>query len=135
MTNQKIIIDASQGSLGRIAAFAAKQSLLGKEVIIVNCNDAVITGKPRTTIANYQQKRARGGSAQKGPYFPKNPERLMKRTVRGMLSYKQGRGDAAFKRIMCYNETPEEYKDAEKTSMKKLFHAKTIKLSDLDKEL
>lgn len=133
--NQKIVIDASGGSMGRIAAHAAKQALLGKEVIIVNCNDAVITGQPRTTIKNYQQKRARGGSAQKGPYFPKNPERLMKRTVRGMLSYKQGRGDAAFKKIMCYNSVPEEYKDSEKTSMKKLFHSKTIKLSELNREL
>ena len=131
----KIIIDATGGSMGRIASLAAKQALLGKEVIIVNCNDAVITGRPRTTIAAYEKKRARGGSAQKGPYFPKSPERIMKRTVRGMLSYKQGRGDAAFKRVMCYNSLPEEFKDAEKTSLKKTHHAKTIKLSQLSKEL
>ncbi|MFH1803002.1 MAG: 50S ribosomal protein L13 [archaeon] len=133
--NTQLIIDATGGSMGRIAAMAAKQSLLGKEVIIVNCNDAVITGRPRTTIAVYTRKRARGGSAQKGPYFPKSPERIMKRTVRGMLSYKQGRGNAAFKRVMCYNTTPAEFKDTEKTSLKKLHHSKTIKLSEISKGL
>jgi len=131
----KIIIDATEGALGRIVAFAVKQSLLGKEVAIVNCNDAVITGRPRLTITSYAQKRARGGSALKGPHFPKSPERIMKRTVRGMLSYKQGRGNLALKRIMCYNEVPEELKEAEKIPMKKTFHSKTIKLSRLSEEL
>ncbi|MBU0977900.1 MAG: 50S ribosomal protein L13 [Nanoarchaeota archaeon] len=131
----KIIIDATQGSLGRVAVLAAKQSLLGKEVAVVNCNEAVLTGNPRTTVAHYQQKRARGGSAQKGPNFPKSPERIMKRTVRGMLSHTQGRGLAALKRIMCYNGLPEEFKTAEKMSLKKVHHAKTIKLSQLSEEL
>ncbi|MBU0761328.1 MAG: 50S ribosomal protein L13 [Nanoarchaeota archaeon] len=131
----KIIIDAAEGALGRIAGFAAKQSLLGKEVVIVNCNDAMITGSPRTTIAKYAQKRARGGSAQKGPYFPKSPERIMKRTVRGMLSYKQTRGRQALKRIICYNQTPSEFEDAEKISMKREIKVKAIKLKKLSEEL
>jgi len=131
----KIIIDATDGILGRIAGFAAKQSLLGKSVVIVNCNEVLITGDPRTTINAYKAKISRGGSAQKGPYFPKTPERIMKRTTRGMLSHKQGRGSDALKRVICYNSVPEEFKDAEKISMKRELKGKAIKLSKLSKEL
>jgi len=132
---EKILIDASGGTLGRIASFAAKQSLLGKEVIIINCNNALITGDPRRTIEEYQQKRARGGTAQKGPNFPKSPERLMKRTIRGMLSYKQLRGLTAYKRIICYNSIPEEFKNMKSISLKKNIKTKSIALSRLGREM
>ncbi len=132
---EKIIVDASGGALGRIAAFAAKQSLLGKEVIIINCENALITGSPRNSIDSYKQKRARGGTAQRGPYFPKSSERLMKRTIRGMLSYKQLRGLTAYKRIMCFDSTPEEYKNAKPISMKKEIKTKSIALSRLSREM
>jgi large subunit ribosomal protein L13 len=132
---EKIIIDATGGVLGRIAAFAAKQSLLGKEVVVVNCEHASITGGPRRIIEGYQQKRARGGTAQRGPYFPKSPERLMKRTVRGMLSYTQLRGRTAFKRVICYDGVPAEYEHAKKIPMKKEIKSKSITLARLSREL
>lgn len=132
---EKIVIDASGGVLGRIAALAAKQSLLGKEVVIINCENALITGNPRRTIDEYKQKRARGGAAQKGPNFPKSPERLMKRTIRGMLSYKKLRGLTAYKRITCYSSTPEEFKDIKTLSMKKKIKTKSIALSRLCREM
>lgn len=131
----KIVIDAKDGVLGRIAALAAKQSLLGKEVIVVNCEKAIITGNPRNSIDSYLQKRARGGTAQRGPYFPKNPELLLKRTVRGMLDHSHGRGHAAFKRVTCYNLVPAEYEHTKKVSMKREIKTKSISLERLNKEL
>lgn len=131
----KVIIDASHGVLGRIAAFAAKQSLLGKEIIIVNCEHVSITGNPRRIIEGYQQKRGRGGTAQRGPYFPKDPKMLVKRTIRGMLDHTHGRGHAALKRITCYNDVPAEYEHAKKISMKREIKTKSITLERLDKEL
>lgn len=131
----KIVIDASEGVLGRVAAFAAKQSLFGKSVTIVNCNKAIITGNVRGTVANYKQKRARGGSALKGPNFPKSPERLMKRTIRGMLSHRQGRGKEALKRIICYNEVPAEFENSEKISMKREVKTKFVPLTRLESEM
>ena len=129
----KVVIDASNAILGRLASFAAKQALLGKDIVIVNCNDALITGKKHSIISEYQETRTRGGSSLKGPHFPKSPERIVKRTIRGMLSYKQGRGLSAFKSIMCYNDTPDEYKEAKKIVAGKEKTAKTIKLSELSK--
>ena len=51
---KQIIINATDGNLGRIASYAAKQALLGKEIIILNCNEAQITGNPKTILAKYQ---------------------------------------------------------------------------------
>ncbi len=132
---QKIIIDAANAALGRLASYAAKQSLLGKEVIIVNCSKAIISGKNSTTIKSYQEKRAKGGSSQHGPFFPKSPERLMKRTIRGMLSYKQARGKEALKRIMCYSDTPQEYAQAKKITAGKEKRTSTIQLQELSKRI
>ncbi len=128
---KQIVIDASGGTLGRIAAFAAKQALLGKNVTIVNCNNALITGRREEILEKYLVKRRRGSHAMRGPHFPKEPFRLMKRTVRGMLSHKQGRGDAALRRVICFNETPEEFKSVEKHELKRSILAKTISLKEL----
>lgn len=92
--------------MGRTASLAAKQALLGKEIIVVNCEKAIITGRRGNIIENYLRRKALGGHSQKGPYIKSAPERIMKRTIRGMLPYKKGRGAEAFKRIKCYNLVP-----------------------------
>lgn len=103
-----IIIDAKNKVLGRIATYAAKQALLGEEVKIVNCELAVITGKKDEILARYNQRRQRGIPS-RGPFFPRMPDRLVRRTVRGMLPWSQTRGREAFKRVLCYVGIPEEY--------------------------
>jgi large subunit ribosomal protein L13 len=58
-----------------------------------------------------QQKRKRDmGAPLIGPYYPRMPERIVKRTIRGMLSYKNTRGKEAFARIKCYCGTPDALK-------------------------
>lgn len=136
MKNEKIIvIDAEGGVLGRVASLAAKKALLGYEVKIVNCNSVLLVGEKRNIIKNYLVKRVRGGSSRRGPHFPKSPERIMKRTIRGMLSYKLGRGGDAFKRIMCYNEFPSEFEGKERVSLKRELKTESVKLSVVGKEL
>ncbi len=130
-----MVIDAENATLGRLASYAAKQALLGKTIAIVNCEHALVTGKPRSVILEYQEARQRGGASLKGPFFPKSPERIVKRTIRGMLSYKQGRGEAAFKRIRCYNDTPAEFAEAQKIKAGKEKTVRHITLADLSKEI
>ena len=130
MTTQ-IVIDATNATLGRLSSFIAKQALLGKKVIVVNCSDTIVTGRRSTTISEYQKTRARGGSSLKGPNFPKESFRIVKRTVRGMLSYKQKRGKDALKRVICYNDTPEKLKEAKKITAGRPLKARAIKLSEL----
>ncbi len=130
-----IIIDATKAILGRLASYCAKQALLGKNIVVVNCNEIIITGRPRTTINEYKEMRQKGGSSLKGPFFPKHPERIVKRTVRGMLSYKQVRGKEALKRVICYNDVPEQYKDSKKISAGKPKNTRTIKLKELSRDI
>ena len=132
----KVVIDATNGVLGRVASYAAKQSLLGKDVIVVNCANLLITGGARMIIEEYKTLVYRGGHSLNGPFHVKrNPERIMKRTIRGMLSYKQGRGHAAFKKIMCYNQIPAEFAQEKMIKFEKINKGKTMQLKDLVKEL
>jgi large subunit ribosomal protein L13 len=106
---KEIIIDSSGAAIGRIATFAARQALLGNQIRIINCDDAVITGKRHAVIEVYKAKIRRGGTGQRGPYISLIPERLMKRTIRGMLPWRISRGREAFKRIKCFNKAPEQF--------------------------
>lgn len=101
-----IIIDAKEAIVGRIATYAAKQALLGEEVAIINCQEAVITGNKKTIIAHWRRKFAMG-VPRKGPFIPRLADRFVRRMIRGMLPYKQPRGRDAYARIMCYVGEPE----------------------------
>ena len=131
----ELVIDASNGVLGRIATYAAKQALLGKNVIVVNCDNAIVTGRRRMIIDEYNHARRRGGTSLNGPHFPKHTERIMKRTIRGMLNYNQQRGLDALKRVLCYPNVPKEYESAKKTSLVKEVSSKTVNLADLSREI
>ncbi|MBI2545656.1 50S ribosomal protein L13 [Candidatus Woesearchaeota archaeon] len=100
-----MIIDAKQTVLGRLAAVAAKQALLGNPVEIVNCEQAIISGRRENVFAKYKRKRKLGGPFQ-GPFIPRNPDMFVKRVIRGMLPYKQYKGRKAFERIRCYAGIP-----------------------------
>jgi len=133
--SEEIVIDAEGAVLGRLASYAAKQALLGKSIVIVNCEKAVITGRRRFIIEDYKEKRGRGGASLNGPHFPKSSERIVKRTIRGMLSYTQGRGLAAFKRIICHDKTPKEYEAAKKITLVRELKTRSLGLSEVSKEL
>ncbi|PIN93362.1 50S ribosomal protein L13 [Candidatus Pacearchaeota archaeon CG10_big_fil_rev_8_21_14_0_10_31_24] len=132
----KIIIDGTDAVLGRLASYAAKQSLLGKEVIIVNCDSISIMGNRKNVIGEWHHAARRGGASLKGPAIPrKNTEKIVKRTIRGMLSHQQKRGEDALDRIMCYPQIPEEFQAEEKISMARTSRSKSIKLKELSKHL
>ena len=121
---QEIIIDATNATLGRLASYVAKQALLGKKIVILNSEKAIITGRKKFTVSHYQERKQRGGRSQRGPFFPKQPERIVKRTIRGMLpNYRAGKGKEAFKRILCFKGVPEKYKDAKMIKAGKEKHA------------
>lgn len=131
----KMIIDAKNAILGRLSSYAAKQLLLGKDIAIVNCDDVLVSGKPLTTILEYREKRQKGSANFKGPFFPKSPERIVKRTIRGMLSHRQGRGKQALKKVMCYNNIPAEYAGLKMISAGKEKNTRTTKLKDIGREI
>jgi len=104
-----IVVDATGLVLGRLASLTAKSLLAGEEVKIVNAEKAIVTGRKEFVFNDYGQSRARGHK-ERGPYFPRRPEMILKRTVRGMLPYKMRRGRDAFSRLRVYVGIPRELK-------------------------
>ena len=131
--NEQIVLDAKNTVLGRIASYAAKQALLGKKIIVINCNEALVTGRRNLILERYSQMRRRGKGYQKGPIVPRIAEKLMKRTIRGMLSHNQGRGEAALDRVRCYNKTPKEFEAAKKISLARELKVKATTLGEIAK--
>jgi len=130
-----IAIDATRSAIGRVASFAAKEALKGKKIDIVNCNEALILGTKKTILDHYKQRKARGGSAQRGPNISRLPYLIMKRTIRGMLPYKNERGKTALGNIKCHDAVPEELKGKETISLQRPLKIKGIKLSKLSEIL
>lgn len=103
-----MIIDATDLIVGRLSATVAKRALLGEKIDIVNAEKAVITGNKTYILSEYQRRHGMGTWA-KGPFFYRSADRLLRRTIRGMLPYKQEKGKIAFKRIMCWKGVPEPF--------------------------
>lgn len=104
------IIDATDMVLGRLSTHVAKSLLNGDEIALVNAEKAIVLGSRDTILREYREKR-RIGSARKGPHYPKMPDRILKRTVRGMLDYQKPRGRAAYRRLKTYIGIPKEFTD------------------------
>ncbi|MEM4230583.1 MAG: 50S ribosomal protein L13 [Candidatus Pacearchaeota archaeon] len=117
----KIVIDGENCIMGRLASFVAKQALQGKQIDILNSEKVFITGNRKDILEKYIKLRRKGKSQKmKGPLFPTMPEKILKRVIRGMMKYKEGRGKEAFKRIKCYIGIPKEFGNVEKISVFKL---------------
>ena len=132
-----IIIDAKDMIVGRVATVAAKKALLGEEVAIINCEQAVFTGNKKRIIADWKERYAMG-VPRKGPFINRMPDRFMRRVIRGMLPYKKPRGAEAYKRIMCYIGSPELKGEAlviPEASVDKLPTMKYFTVGDLCKRL
>jgi|SRR3989344_7112356 len=106
-----MIIDAKNSIVGRLASKVAKKAILGEEIIILNSEQAVISG-PKEVILKKYKAQANRGEPFHGPFMPKTPHLLLKRIIRGMLPYKFGKGRTAFKRIKCYVGIPEVFKNS-----------------------
>jgi len=111
-----IYIDAKDSIAGRLASRLAKELLKGNRVFVVNSEQAVISGNPKWVGEQYVE-RVNRGDPYHGPFYPKMPDRVLKRLVRGMLPYKKPRGREALKRLKVYISIPEELKGKEFVKM------------------
>ncbi len=128
------VYDATDLVLGRLSSQVAKEALLGEEIVIVNCEHAIVTGSKNTIISKFENFKNIGKPFH-GPFTPKIPDRIVRRSIKRMLPYKTSRGITAYKRIMCYLGIPEEHKDSKLETIKsanlsKLKYAKYMKIGD-----
>lgn len=128
------VIDGKNAVLGRLASYVAKEALKGENIVVVNCEQVIITGNKRSTKEFFEKKKGRVGSGQKGPKHSLTSEKIVKRTIRGMLpNHRKGRGKVAFQRIRCHHGIPKEFEDVKKISGKREIKTKFIYVKDISK--
>jgi len=105
-----IVIDAKNAVAGRLASYAAKLALSGEEVLIINAEKAIITGNKKYIFEKFLQRRHRKSITnprRMGPKYPRRPDDILRRMIRGMLPYKKPKGREAFKRVKVTVGNPE----------------------------
>ncbi len=105
------VIDASNAIYGRLSAHIAKQLLEGETIRIVNADKCVITGSKDFIIDDFEKRRDIG-SVRKGPYYPRTPDQILRRSIKNMLPSKKTHGKEALARCLVYCGVPSELKDA-----------------------
>lgn len=105
------VVDATGAVIGRLGTVVAKRLLRGETIVILNSEKAVVSGSAASIKGRYLFK-IEVGTRRKGPYVPRQPHLLLKRTVRGMMPYQKPHGRAALKRLICHIGVPPEFKGA-----------------------
>lgn len=134
------IIDAENLKLGRLASYVAKEALRGEEITILNAENAVITGNRKFVFSEKLSDLTSKGTRYHGPFFPKRADRILKRTIRGMLPYKKEGGRKALSRVKVYIGVPsgfegKKYETLETAKLKPMERRKYLKLGELSKHL
>jgi large subunit ribosomal protein L13 len=96
--------------LGRMCSKVAKRLLNGEQIIVVNAEKLIISGKRKSKVAE-AHKFLEVGAPERGPFHSRRPDRIVRKTVRGMLPWSQPKGKTAYKRLKVYLGVPEELKD------------------------
>jgi large subunit ribosomal protein L13 len=130
-----LVVDARDCILGRVASQVAQTALDGERVAVVNAEDAVITGSEDDVMETYEKRTDLGSDS--GPYYPKRPDMIFKRSIRGMLPYKEDRGREAFENVRVYvgNPLDEDGEVLDGTSLDRLSNIRFIQLGEVSENL
>ena len=131
-------VDAEGLILGRMCSKVAKKLLNGEEVVILNSEKAIISGKRKSKVAEAKQF-LEVGAPDRGPFHYRRPDMIVRKTVRGMLPFSQPKGKKALANLRVYMGIPIEFKD-QKTERPADAEASKLRgpkltLADLAKEL
>lgn len=138
------IIDATDTIMGRLASFAAKELLNGEKVVIINAEKCIISGSKNVVFEKYAHRRERRSIINPlrfGPKYPRRPDGILRRAVRGMLPWKKANGKAVYKNLRVYIGRPVEFKQEGKAlllpeaNLKKLKVPRYVTLEDLSRHL
>ena len=143
------VYNAEDKILGRLASVVAKQLISAKKagedtrVIIVNAEKAIVTGKRSTILSDYRAKYELN-HPRKGPFFPRMPDQILKRTVRGMLPYqKNSSGRNALRSLRVEIGTPSDLSGdlpdgcewGDSTKIERPLPERFVRLGEISKEL
>ena len=131
-----VVVDAGDCILGRVSSEVAQRALAGERVAVVNAENAVITGRREDVIDRFRDRDALGSD--QGPAYPKRPDQMLKRAIRGMLPHKRNRGRDALNRVRVYVGDP--YEDTESivlegTSIDRIATIRFVHLHEISDQL
>ncbi|MAK78494.1 MAG: 50S ribosomal protein L13 [Euryarchaeota archaeon] len=147
--SKTFVYDADGLVLGRLASTVAdillKSTRAGNDdkVVIVNAEKAVVSGKPDSVFATYHEKYALN-HARKGPYFPRMPDMILKRTVRGMLPYQaKSSGRRALRNLRVEigcpshlsGDLPEGHENGDDSKIRRELPLRFVRLGDISANL
>jgi large subunit ribosomal protein L13 len=118
------VIDGEGLVLGRLSSMVAKRLLSGEHIDIVNAEKIVVSGKKKMII-NKEKEFLNVGGFERGPVHYRQPHRIVRKTIRGMLPHRKAHGREAFRRLKVYIGVPEEFETAEKETFDKI-HSSTL---------
>lgn len=120
----RTVIDGDGLILGRMSSVVAKRLLKGETIDIVNAEKMVVSGKKQMVI-NKEKEFLNVGGHEKGPVHFRQPHRIVRRTIRGMLPHRKAHGREAFKRLKVHIGVPDEFEGAELEKMEK-YHSSNL---------
>ncbi len=129
------VVDARDCVLGRVASQVAERALDGERIAVVNAERAVVTGRETDVKETFRARREQGSD--RGPMYPKRPDRIFKRSIRGMLPYKRPRGREALENVRVYVGNPydDEGEILEDASLDRLSTIKFVSLGEISESL
>ncbi|MBX0294493.1 50S ribosomal protein L13 [Haloarcula nitratireducens] len=130
-----VVVDARDCIMGRVASEVAEKAMNGDSVAVVNAERAVITGREEQIVEKYQKRVSIGND--NGYFYPKRPDGILKRSIRGMLPHKKTRGREAFENVRVYVGNPhdEDGEIVEGTSLDRLSNIKFVSLGEISEQL
>jgi large subunit ribosomal protein L13Ae len=105
---QQMVVDCRGHLLGRLASTIAKELLNGQQVVLLRCEDMNISGslyRNKLKYANFKRK-TMNSKPSHGPRHFRAPDKIVWRTIRGMVPHKTPRGAAALDRLKCFVGMP-----------------------------
>ncbi len=134
----KYLIDGEEAILGRMGSRVAKLLMEGHAVFLVNADKIRITGHTRDLVSKYKRliELKDRANPEHSPFYSRRPDLFVKRTIRGMLPYKQPKGKAAYKLLKVYiGPTAKDIKDAKAYDIKAKKASETFENSMTIREL
>jgi large subunit ribosomal protein L13 len=135
------VIDADGLILGRLASTVAKKLLSGEKIAIVNAEKTVVSGT-RSNLSKEYKERLRIRTLinpAKGPFHPRRPDGILRRTIRGMLPWDRTRGKEAFRHLAVFIGVPQELKSANLESIPEArmerLKGRFMRLEEISKEI
>lgn len=110
MVRLTTVIDADGLILGRMSSKIAQRLLRGEKIVVVNAEKAVISGKKTSKLGEAKEFLGVGGVG-RGPFHYRRPDRIVRKTVRGMLPFKQPKGKQAYKHLKVFIGVPEDLRN------------------------